>query len=245
MSKKCKCPRLGAPEWVMTYGDMMTLLLTFFIMLVALSEIKEEDEFKAIVDSVQQAFGMKSGGGRVVTPEDPELSLPTISLVQKLEQETKDNRSDSDDPGMEGKQTTVKTVKAANKFVVGGRITFEPGDTRLSSESRRQLDQVVELVRGYNNIIELRGHAASGELQSDSRFATLWKLSFARAESVMDYLSSDQVGIRTERIRLIGCGDNERVVYRKYKDNQQGANRRVEVVVTDVLVEDLNQPETG
>ena len=63
MAKKCKCAPPGAPAWVMTYGDMMTLLLTFFIMLVALSEIKKEDQFRAIVKAVKKAFGMKGGGG--------------------------------------------------------------------------------------------------------------------------------------------------------------------------------------
>ena len=40
----------GIPEWVVTFGDMMSLLLTFFIMLVSLSEIKQEEKFQAIRD---------------------------------------------------------------------------------------------------------------------------------------------------------------------------------------------------
>jgi chemotaxis protein MotB len=48
---------IGIPEWVVTFGDMMSLLLTFFIMLVSLSEIKEEETYQALVDSMQQQFG--------------------------------------------------------------------------------------------------------------------------------------------------------------------------------------------
>ena len=47
----------GIPEWVVTFGDMMSLLLTFFIMLVSLSEIKEEEKYQALVESVRQKFG--------------------------------------------------------------------------------------------------------------------------------------------------------------------------------------------
>ena len=36
---------MGIPEWVVTFGDMMSLLLTFFIMLVSLSEMKEEEKY--------------------------------------------------------------------------------------------------------------------------------------------------------------------------------------------------------
>ena len=70
----------GAPRWVVTYGDMMSLLLCFFVMLVAMSEIKEEDKFKDVVQSMQEAFGFVGGMGRV-----PTLDPPTVSLLQKLE----------------------------------------------------------------------------------------------------------------------------------------------------------------
>ena len=45
------------PEWVVTFGDMMSLLLTFFIMLVSLSEIKQEEKYQAMVESLTQRFG--------------------------------------------------------------------------------------------------------------------------------------------------------------------------------------------
>ena len=41
----------GIPEWVVTFGDMMSLLLTFFIMLVSMSEIKEEKRYQAMVET--------------------------------------------------------------------------------------------------------------------------------------------------------------------------------------------------
>ena len=48
---------MGIPEWVVTFGDMMSLLLTFFIMLVSLSEMKEEEKYQALVESMKQQFG--------------------------------------------------------------------------------------------------------------------------------------------------------------------------------------------
>src|SRR4030042_4619870 len=47
----------GAPEWLLTYGDMMSLLLTFFIMLAGMSTIKQEDKYQAIADSMRRQFG--------------------------------------------------------------------------------------------------------------------------------------------------------------------------------------------
>ena len=47
----------GIPEWVVTFGDMMSLLLTFFIMLVSMSELKEDERYQAMVESFRQQFG--------------------------------------------------------------------------------------------------------------------------------------------------------------------------------------------
>ena len=50
----------GIPEWVVTFGDMMSLLLTFFIMLVSMSELKEEERFQAMLESMRRQFGHDS-----------------------------------------------------------------------------------------------------------------------------------------------------------------------------------------
>ena len=54
------CPP-GVPEWVVTYGDMMSLLLTFFIMLVLLSEVVAEKKYRAILEAIQE-YGAYAGG---------------------------------------------------------------------------------------------------------------------------------------------------------------------------------------
>src|SRR5690606_27108975 len=47
----------GVPEWIVTFGDMMSLLLTFFIMLVSLSEIKQDEQYQMLVESIRKQFG--------------------------------------------------------------------------------------------------------------------------------------------------------------------------------------------
>jgi len=51
----------GVPEWVVTYGDMMSLLLTFFIMLVSLSEIVNDEKYRSILESIQKYTGYRTG----------------------------------------------------------------------------------------------------------------------------------------------------------------------------------------
>lgn len=245
MAKKCKCPPAGAPEWVLTYGDMMSLLLCFFILLAALSELKKEDEYRAVVREVQKAFGMVGGGGKLPTDMDP-----TTSLIQRLEQIQLQQRkaksiSHADDPGIDGKEVSVTRVREGMMYAVGGRITFEPGSADLTEEARAGLRKVAELLRGYRNVIEVRGHAGSMEVRAGSQFPDLWSLSYGRSRAVMDFLVSDELRVEADRIRLVANGDREPVRSRAFTWPEQEPNRRVEIFVTDSLVNDFVQPQSN
>ncbi|MEQ9459570.1 MAG: flagellar motor protein MotB [Phycisphaeraceae bacterium] len=241
--KRPKKQAAGAPEWMVTYGDMVTLLLCFFVLIVSFSEIKREDAFQAVVEEIKKAFGMKGGGGKLPTDDDPELSL-----IQKLEtielfQVKTPTRAQVDDPGIEGKEPAVKTIRDGELYAVGGRITFEPGSATLSDEAKRALQPVIDQVHGYNNLIMVRGHAARLELTGvHTEYDDLWQLSYARAKSVFDYLI-DEGKLRKDRFRLVGVADMEPVVQRAYSLEDQQSNRRVEVIVSSSIVDDYLKPE--
>ena len=59
--EKCPpCPPQGAPDWMVTYGDLMTLLLCFFVLLFSFSEM-DKIEFKSLKDTFTGAFGVMGG----------------------------------------------------------------------------------------------------------------------------------------------------------------------------------------
>lgn len=244
MARKHKCPPAGAPEWVLTYGDMMSLLLVFFILLVAMSEIKKEDQFTAIVREVQEAFGMHGGGGRLPTNDDPALSFMKVLEAIQFRRQPEAQRSNAEDPGADGDEAKVTAIRKGQVFVVGGPITFEPGSAELSERGRRTLDAISTMgeVRGLNNKLEVRGHAASMEMsETDGRYADLWDLSYARAKAVANYLMQPRVGVNPNRLRVVANADREPQKLRAYTLNSQEPNRRVEVVVSEELVDD-HQP---
>ena len=242
MAKKCNCPPEGAPLWVLTYGDMMSLLLTFFILLVAMSEIKKEDQFRAVVESVQRAFGMKGGGAKLPTIEDPDTSLLKILDEIQLQQRRKKHQSEADDPGIEGRQVKVTRVREDLKFVVGGYITFESGSADLGERAREHLLKVSRLLAGHRNKIELRGHTATAELVDLEKFSDLRDLGYARAKAVEDFLVT-RCRIKPERIRLISSSDREPLRKAVYTEHQLQPNRRVEILVSEALVDEFTKPD--
>ena len=124
--KKQKDEGGGIPEWVVTFGDMMSLLLTFFILLVSFSELKRPHEYQRVVTAVKEAFGY-SGGVGVLPSDDP----PLRSMIEMLEEVAKQKSattklSESPVESTKGKQTKVRRVHEGLKFTIGGGLRVKP-----------------------------------------------------------------------------------------------------------------------
>ena len=246
MADKCKCPPAGAPEWMTTYGDMMTLLLCFFVLIVSFSEMKKDEVSAAIISEIKEAFGIETGGGSLPTNSDPSLSLIQVLEAAKMRQSKVPNRSNTKDPGQDGREPQVTKVREGMMIAAGGRIVFEPGSDRLTDVSKSELGQLAEVFRGWENVVELRGHAASLELPPGGAggFDDLWELSHARAKAAFGYLTGE-LGIDPARFRLTANADREPLDARAVDSAEAGVNRRVEVLVSEALKQDFTKPETG
>lgn len=236
--QKCKCPE-GVADWVVTYGDMMSLLLCFFILLAAFSEPKQDREFQEVVQAIKEQFGYTGGAGLAPSRESPKNSiismLENVSLHKSIHQEV----SNADDPGVTGKQTTVKRVREGQQVVVGGPVPFERASSELSAATRKQLDRIADTLRGKNNKVEIRGHAGVDDIPDDAAEAAFWQLSQDRAKAVKDYLTDPRRGIRAERVRMVACAHHEPLDSRAYNPLKQANNRRVEIIEIEALVNDF------
>jgi chemotaxis protein MotB len=222
---------------------MMSLLLTFFILLAAMSEIKKEDEYREIAREVQKAFGIKHGGGMLPSRGEPKLSFIRRLMAMSMISRKEPRKSNARDPGIEGVQRQVTSVRQEERQAVGGRITFEPGSVELGEAHRRELVQLAALIRGYGTKVLIDGHADTGEPLAGTPHRDLWDLSYARAKAVGQYLSGPECRIRPERIKVSGNADSEKLKWSVLGAESRRTNRRVEVQVSDHLVDELTGPE--
>jgi len=234
-SRKPAAPQ-GAPDWLVTYGDTMTLLLCFFVILVSMSEIKKNERFQNVMESLRRAFGGYQGSVGSVPVE----AEPTNALIAKLlELDVNDNtkkKGDSDDEGIEGKKFRVTNVRAGLEIVVGGRVTFDRFSATLKPEGRALIAKAAELLRGYNTRILVRGHASREPLPKDSLYEDLRDLSYARVKAVCQELEAN--GVRRNRLVPVAVGESEPLVRQAYTEERRSLNRRVELLVTEELVDD-------
>ncbi len=225
----------GAPDWVVTYGDTMSLVLCVFVALVAMSEIKR-DRFQQAAESLHKAFGgYEASVGYLPLDRDTPNSLLEKLIELEIPPYT-DKRGDSDEEGIHGRKFRVTNVREGLQIVVGGKVTFDRFSANLKLEAAELIAQTAERLRGYNTKIVIRGHAAREPLPEGSPFEDLRDLSYARAKAVARKL--EESGVRPARISLVAAGDSEPLVRQAYTEDRRALNRRVEILVTENLVDD-------
>ena len=149
----------GIPGWVVTFGDMMALLLCFFILLQMFSEFKRDHEYQRVVTAIKEAFEACVG----VLPTD---DIPARSMVEILETMSVANGAESKmsrsaDEGIVGEHTRVSRVAEGVQFTVGGVHLFEPHSVEVTESGRLELRQLATLLAGRRNVVLIRGHAAA------------------------------------------------------------------------------------
>ncbi|MDA8744558.1 OmpA family protein [Rubripirellula amarantea] len=226
---------IGIPEWVVTFGDMMSLLLTFFIMLVSLSEIKEEETYQALVDSMQRQFGY----ARTLDALAPGEQKPRQSAFTTLATTGRAKKKDTANGGVPdkapvGEEPKVRIVRPGQMTAVGSVVFFEIGSDELTTSARGVLKNLAAQLRGKPQKIEARGHVSAEFAARTGNSDEAMLLGVKRAAAVREYLVKVEK-LQANRFRISSAGDSEPM------SNGQSAtqNPRVEVFMLDETVEDL------
>ncbi len=227
----------GVPEWVVTFGDMMSLLLTFFIMLVSMSEIKQEEKYQAMVDSMRRQFGHDATIFSSVPGETTALNSPLQFLASMGRAKRKDTANGGNETkAVTGENTLVQTIRPGNDSTVGGVVYFDENSAELSEQNKQTLDAIVQQIAGKPQKIEIRGHTSRRPVDVGERVRDHWDLAYQRCYNVMQYLVKH--GIARERIRLGSAAANE-PLDTGIDPALRKRNARVEILLWGERVDDL------
>ena len=230
---------IGIPEWVVTFGDMMSLLLTFFIMLVSLSEIKEEETYQALVDSMQRQFGYS----RTLDSLTPGESRPRVTAFTSIATTGRAKRKDTASGGVpqkapSGEDPQVRIVRPGQMTAVGSVVFFDLGSAVISPSAIKVIRKLAAQLRGKPHKIEVRGHVSAEFAARTAGTDEAMLLAFKRAASVRSMLVDDE-GLNPARFRVSSAADSE-PMSRTGRSGVIARNPRVEVFMLDETVEDLH-----
>lgn len=242
MAKRRKAEPEGVPEWVVTYGDMMSLLLCFFILLAAFSELKRPDEFQRVIDAIQEAFGAEGGDSRIIdelilasTPDvDPE------GRRQRIEREK--STSDTNDRSTVGKDQSTSTLFDGRRWTIGKPLVFAAAEQKLTDENKQILSELIApRIHGSDKMFLVLGHAWGAEDRTGG--LDFFDLAYSRARAVQRYLI-DECDVDQNSLGLWVAGATQPLKLGTLSD-QAATNRRVEVFMTDTALSELHPDAAG
>ena len=231
--KKKKCPPSGAPEWMNTYGDMVTLLLTFFIMLFTTATV-DGHQMKLVIAAFS-GLGLLEGGNTLEAGQLAELgntieSLPSMQAGRALDQARKKAVSQF--------QSEIKSNKVRVTIDERGLIIslaadsfFQPASSEVDIEAARDtLQKVSTLVNSLDDERRFRieGHTDALPTDPEGPWETNWELSAERSANVLHYMVD--FGVDENKFQIVGVADT-----RPLADNStaegRAYNRRVDIVI--------------
>jgi chemotaxis protein MotB len=219
--------------WAIPYGDLVTLLLAFFVVMYSISSVNE-GKYRVVADSLNAAFRGPStttepiqvGEHAATTVAAPLVQLQpdvkTMALRQLAQQAT-----DALSPLiMQG----LVDVQAGDGFVeiaIRSDLLFASGAARLADEAQASMRTLGDALKAFPNSIRVEGHTDNIPV-SGGAFASNWELSAARAASVVHMLVDG--GVDPRRLSVVAFGEYRPVLPNTTPDGRN-ANRRVVLTI--------------
>ncbi len=220
---------LTAPFWMATFSDMVTLLLTFFVMLVAMSEVKVE-KFKEALSYFQGRTGVMQFESSVPQVEPPSKTQPpresdnraSVEMAQRYE-ELLEYIDANNLSGLVDADLTEDGMH----FVINDAAMFNPGNAEIIEPSRTLLGLIANLLTDDVQAVVVEGHTDDRPIRT-ARFPSNWELSTARASSVVRLLLSSPSALPPQRYTPLGMAEHHPIDTNDTADGR-GRNRRVEI----------------
>ena len=204
------------PVWLLTFIDLISLLLAFFIMMFSMSTIKVSawDVFKGSLDNEKRLEASSFEGYKNSTPLDHRSTRYGLNLGylrSLLESSLKQEKA---------LENVVFTYTSNNLIIsLPSILIFEKGGTALSDSGRKALFLIAETLSNFNNDISLVGHSDPTPMSVGAKYKNNWTLSLSRALSVGQALKS--AGYR-KNLKILSFADT------KFKRNSLTAPIKLE-----------------
>lgn len=217
----------GGGDWMTTYGDMMTLLLAFFVLLYSFSTL-DANKFKMMIEGLQGKLGVLKGGKTISSAPMIDAGLNSQrSGTQQLSNLNTKVEQYIQDQGLEDDVETKITDKGLTvRFT--GKVLFGLGEAEIKEDAKDILNNMAEFIKTVPNDVMVEGHTDDLPI-SNSQFPSNWELSTARATNVIRYFIEND-NLDPTRLSAAGYSKYKPIVPNENWENRM-KNRRVDIVI--------------
>lgn len=225
MARRKKANRQeSVPTWALTYGDLMSLLLVFFVLLASYSSL-DVVKYRSMVGSFQTAFGRKDRTVDESTDEAPTLG----SSVEEQERERQKVESQLSAIAQEvGGPFEIAQTDEGTRLRIDGTALFDSGSADLRPDASQLIARLAPVLRRYPHEIRVEGHTDDVPIAT-AAFPSNWELSAARAGRIVRAFL-DSGGFSPSALAAIGYADTRPVASNTSAVNRQ-RNRRIELLL--------------
>jgi chemotaxis protein MotB len=236
MKKKQAEGHENTERWLLTYADMITLLMLFFIILYSMST-RDKGKFEALAQALEAVF---AGGNFGVFDSQPFKT--NKGLMENLGKYPAD-RSRSKKKAILHKfssalystiqagKVRVTTNEMGVAIILSSDMFFDSGSARINPEEIQTLEKVAKLISEMNNNVRIEGHTDNRVLNlSNTQFRSNWELSGARALNILEFFES--YGLKSDRMSSVAFGSTRPMVPNESPEDR-ALNRRVEIIIVE------------
>ena len=230
--KECDCPRC-LPAWLAAFGDLMSLLLCFFVLLLSMSSMDAKKVSEAI-GSLSGAMSVLEGGIKTeISRQRVQESTPLENRDESNEQVNRIAASiiEASEMIKQSGGPAVSLEESEDGFVIRlpANMLFNSGSAKIENQdSILFLKRIALIIQEFPNTVEMsvRGHTDDKQPGATSLFRDNWELSSARALSVLKELT--HAGVAKDRIHAAGYGEYRPIATNASKEGRE-KNRRVDI----------------
>jgi len=225
----------SAPFWMATFSDMMTLLLTFFVMLVAMSSVE--------VKKFEEALSYFTGRRGIMEQEGMMPGIMGVAGQDDTREQARafeDIARDIQEKGM-AEAVTVDLTERGIRVTVLDSVAFATGSVVLGEGARDVLRDIAAMVRAPA-VVEVEGHTDNVPISTPA-YPSNWELSAARAAAVVRFLAEQPGALEPDRYIAVGYGEFRP---RASNDTPRGRalNRRITVLFRNHADDPVGSPST-
>ncbi|WP_337865736.1 OmpA family protein [Ignavibacterium sp.] len=205
-------------RYLITYADLITLLLGLFILLYTASNL-DIQKYEKMLSAFGNVFGTETAKIKIDAIPEKVISTPLDKLKNDITQliaetDTKSIRMEENERGI-----TIHILED---------IVFPSGSAELKPTSKFVLKKVADIIKKLPNDIRVEGHTDNIPISS-AAFPSNWHLSVARALNTAYYLIKDE-GVNPDKVSIVGYAEYKPI---ELNDTPYGraSNRRVDIVI--------------